>query len=291
MQMFETVGKLWGHAPGGARDLYHRLPLPLRRALNRAFFPSERRVVTVQSGLLQGVHLEVSPRLESGLYLGTHEPDLQAALPKLVRPGMIAYNLGAHLGFFTLALSRLVGPSGRVLAFEPDPRALPRLRHNLALNDFSGNVQVFPLAAGEYDGEAQFATALTDMQGRFANLPHVPADAPVVTVPCCKIDSFIAQGNPKPELVLMDVEHAEGLVLAGMAQTLSTIRPALIIEMHGPHAIRDAWARLEQHSYELFRLPQMERAMNVEQIVPLGHYLALPPERATAIGGDDASSN
>lgn len=287
--MFETVGKLWGHAPGRARDLYHRLPLGVRRVFNRALFPSDRRVVTVQSGLLQGVRLEVSPRLESGLYLGTHEPDLQAALPKFATPGMTAYNLGAHIGFFTLALSRLVGASGRVLAFEPDPRALPRLRRNLTLSDFSGNVQVFPLAVGERDGEAQFATALTDMQGRFANLPHVPADAPVVTVQCCKIDSFLAQGNPKPEVVLMDVEHAEGMVLAGMSQTLSEIRPTLLIEMHGPQAIREAWAQLEQHSYELFRLRQVERVLNVDQIVPLGHYLGLPAKRAASIGENNAS--
>ena len=278
MQMFETVGKLWGHAPGRARDLYHRLPLGVRRVFNRALFPSDRRVVTVQSGLLQGAQLELSPRLESGLYLGTHEPDLQAALPQFAKPGMTVYNLGAHIGFFTLALSKIVDPFGRVLAFEPDPRALPRLRRNLVLNDFSANVQVFPIAVGERDGEAQFATALTDMQGRFANLPYVPADAPVVTVPCCKIDSFLAQGNPKPELVLMDVEHAEGLVLAGMEKTLTEIRPTLIIEMHGPQAIREAWAKLEQHSYQLFRLPQIERAMNVDQIVPLRHYLALPAD-------------
>src|SRR5690348_3921247 len=124
MPIFETVGKLWGHTPGRARDLYHRLPLPLRRIFNRALFPTNRRVVAVQSGLLRGTRLELSPRLESGLYLGTHEPDLQPALPRLVQPGMTAYNLGAHIGFFALALSRLVGPSGKVLAFEPDPRAL-----------------------------------------------------------------------------------------------------------------------------------------------------------------------
>jgi FkbM family methyltransferase len=291
MPIFDTAGKLWGHAPAPARNIYHRLPLPLRRVFNRALFPSERRVVTVQSGLLAGVRLEVSPRLESGLYLGTHEPDLQAAVPKIARPGMIAYNVGAHIGFFTLALSRLVGPTGRILAFEPDPRAWPRLQRNLALNDFSGNVQTFQLAMGERDGEAQFASAMTDMQGRFARLPYVLPDAPVVSVTCYKFDSFLAQGNPKPELVLMDVEHAEGLVLAGMQQTLAELRPALIIEMHGPEAIADSWAELRRHSYELLRLPQMRRAMKLEEVVPLGHYLALPEERAGAQGGRDAGSD
>jgi FkbM family methyltransferase len=223
------------------------------------------------------------------LYQGTHEPDLQEALPKFARAGMTVYNLGAHIGFFALALSRLVGPSGRVLAFEPDPRALPRLRRNLALNNFSGNVQVFPTAVGERDGEAQFATALTDMQGRFANLPHVPADATVVTVRCCKIDSFLARGNPKPELVLMDVEHAEGLVLAGMSHALAEIRPTLIIEMHGPQAIREAWTELKQRSYQLFRLPQLEPVMNLDHVVPLGHYLALPAESAPSLGENNAS--
>lgn len=282
MRLFEAAGKIWGSAPVRARDIYHGLPLPLRRAFNRALLPDRAQVVTVQAGLLQGAQMELSPRLESGFYFGSHEPDLQAALPNVVRSGMIAYNLGANLGFFALALSRLVGPHGKVVAFEPDPRVLPRLQSNLALNVFAENVEVFPIAAGERDGEAQFSIGLTEFQGRFADLPYVPAAGATVAVACRALDSFVADGHPKPDLLLMDVEHAEGRVLAGMQFILSEVRPVLIIEMHGPEAIAAAWSQLQRHSYDLYCLPKMEFADAPDQIVQLAHYLARPRDTANA---------
>jgi hypothetical protein len=80
----------------------------------------------------------------------------------------------------------------------------------------------------------------------------------------------------------MDVEHAEGRVLAGMQFILSEVRPVLIIEMHGPEAIAAAWSQLQRHSYDLYCLPKMEFADAPDQIVQLAHYLARPRDTANA---------
>src|SRR3972149_4894080 len=75
----------------------------------------------------------------------------QRPLQREVRPAMTVYDVGAPLGFFTLALARLVGPQGRVLAFEPLPANVLLLRENLAMNPAgAANVQVVEAAvAGE----------------------------------------------------------------------------------------------------------------------------------------------
>src|SRR5262249_41231088 len=62
--------------------------------------------------------------LGSALYgSGVGEPAVTAAISELARPGMVALDVGADIGYYTLQLSRLVGPTGQVVAFEPIPKA------------------------------------------------------------------------------------------------------------------------------------------------------------------------
>jgi FkbM family methyltransferase len=56
------------------------------------------------------------------------------AIPRLVQAGDIAFDVGAHAGIYSVLLSRLCGPNGRVWAFEPVPDTYWRLRETLALN-------------------------------------------------------------------------------------------------------------------------------------------------------------
>ncbi len=72
-------------------------------------------------------------------------------------PGDTVVDVGANFGAFTVLASRIVGPTGRVLAFEPSPESFARLSANLALNDL-GNVDAIPEAVGEADGTAELLT-------------------------------------------------------------------------------------------------------------------------------------
>src|SRR5262249_33960355 len=91
------------------------------------------------------------------------------ALRAAVEPGDVVFDVGANIGFFSTLLSQLVGPSGRVLAFEPEPENLALLRANLAANG-GHNVTVVPCAAGAGAGLAGFsldeATGATGTLGR-----------------------------------------------------------------------------------------------------------------------------
>src|SRR5271154_7457581 len=78
----------------------------------------------------------------------------RAFIQRFVRPGMTILDIGAHHGFYTLLLSKCVGPTGRVLAFEPSPRERHALRLNLRLNR-AHNVLVHSAALGEAPGECQ----------------------------------------------------------------------------------------------------------------------------------------
>jgi FkbM family methyltransferase len=117
-----------------------RLPLigPVLSWTSRRLVPRDTLTwIQVQRGPAQGMWLRVNPRTGHDVLEGLGEPAVQAALRQQLRPGMIFYDLGANIGFFSLLAARLVGPTGRVVSFEADPEVAERLRENVARNNLS----------------------------------------------------------------------------------------------------------------------------------------------------------
>src|SRR5438309_4114648 len=83
----------------------------------------------------------------------------QEFLLEFLGPGMTFIDIGAHHGLYSLLASKKVGPSGRVVAFEPSPREFRRLRWNLALNRCR-RVRAEPFALGATDGTADLFVCL-----------------------------------------------------------------------------------------------------------------------------------
>ena len=257
------------------RGVYHSLPAGPRTFIAKMALPSSRRPVTVELGLLAGLRLDISPRDERAYIFGTHEPEVQEALPRLVQRGMTVLDIGANIGIFAMGMAKLVGPEGKVVAFEPNAASIGRLRRNVELNSLN-QVWVETSAVSDYDGTAQFSNALSDTQGRFVDLPHLPAEAKSVSVPCCTIDTYLGKTGLRPQFIMMDVEHAEGRVLKGMRNTLQSLHPTLLIEMHGREAIQEAWETLEQSKYTVQLLPSLQPVNNSSDIPELTHCLCRP---------------
>jgi FkbM family methyltransferase len=188
---------------------------------------------------------------------------------------MTVLDIGANIGIFALGLSKLVGPEGRVIALEPNAASIARLRRNVKLNGLN-HVTVETFAVSDYDGSAEFSNALSDTQGRFVDLPHLPAGAKSVSVPCCTVDTYLSKTGLKPQFIMMDVEHAEGRVLKGMRNALTTLRPTLLVEMHGREAIQEAWAALQGANYGVALLPSWKAVDDSSKIPELSHCVCQP---------------
>jgi FkbM family methyltransferase len=275
MNLTTRVGTAWRSMPPGIRNFYHCLPMPVRRLINRAVFEEQQQVVEVQTGLMRGTKLRLSQRRESGYYLGTHEPDLQESLAHFTKPGMTVFDIGANIGFFAVAAANLVGHAGKVVAFEPNPAVVARLKENVEMNGLSDGLKIEQIAVGDFDGTAEFCFALTHLQGRFSDLPYVPHGAESTPVPCRTIDSYVISTGLVPDVVIMDVEHAEGRVLKGMKSVLQHHKPLVFIEMHGYEAIREAFKRIITADYRLFKLPTLDSVQEMNEIEPLSHFLAM----------------
>lgn len=172
----------------------------------------------------------------AGYLLGTSEPHVQAALASLLGPGMAFLEAGANVGFHAMIAARLVGPSGRVICFEPVPECADLIRHNAALNGFL-NLEVFPEALGGSEGVKAFSVARTTTLSRFSVSSGEAVDGREIQVPVRTLDALVAGGKiPQPDFILMDIEGAEVELLKGARGILATSRPLLLIELHGTNA-------------------------------------------------------
>jgi len=172
--------------------------------------------------------------------------DVLPVLERLVEPGAVVADIGANVGLYTIALSRLV-PDGHVFAFEPSPRTVGYLRRNLASNGVS-NVTVVAEAVGAEPGELEFFDNREFSAGSMAvdNAPEMfrewlsdvkrsdgadEARGGFVRVPCTTLDAFVSSsGIERLDVVKVDTEGFDLQVLRGAHETLSRFKPAVIVE-------------------------------------------------------------
>lgn len=146
------------------------------------------------------------------------------AMLRFVRPGMTAVDVGANLGYFATLMADLVGPAGRVLAFEPNPPIADRLRKTIAVNGFTARTMVHELALGAEEGGA----VLIVPPGEPKNA-HVVAAAPVsgaTMVARRRLDAIPEALDA--DFVKIDVEGAEEDVWRGMEGIFARGRPLTI---------------------------------------------------------------
>jgi FkbM family methyltransferase len=182
----------------------------------------------------------------------------------------VVYDIGAASGFYSVIAARAVGTTGQVVAFEPMPQSVGRLRHNIALNEFT-NVSVLEVALGDKVGLAKLVPGVEeDQAGVNGSLAPDESAAPI-DVEVTTVDRLVDNGAvPLPDIIKMDVEGAEIEVLGGAERTLSQRRPVLLIESHG------RWSELEPlltaHQY---RYRVVEENGELSSSEPI-HVLATP---------------
>jgi FkbM family methyltransferase len=165
-------------------------------------------------------------------YALRYEPRFLAFLRERVRPGSTVFDVGANRGQMTLFFAHAVGPSGRVVAFEPAPGPFASLRRNVALNRLS-NVVVRCAALGEAAGTATFRFDETNpTQGHLLGAA-VGGDESCesLRVEVATLDGA-AGDAATPDLIKIDTEGAARGVLRGARRLLERASPNIYIELH-----------------------------------------------------------
>lgn len=168
---------------------------------------------------------EIAERIANG----TYEIDVVRFLGGALKPGMVAFDLGAHCGYFTLLMREAVGADGQVHSFEPSPRTYRRLTANVRRNGYS-NVFARESAVGSQVGSLTLNT-YNNSRAAYATLGTPPfPDSIAARVPVTTLDLYSAQpGIGQVDLVKMDVEGSELEVLKGARQLLESRRLKVIV--------------------------------------------------------------
>ncbi len=230
----------------------------------------------ISQGLGKGLKFNVGNSI-AGYLIGTQEPQVQAATGLMVKPGMVAYDLGANVGYLTVIMSRLVGDAGKVIAFEPWDKNVRTIEHNISMNGLR-NIQVRTEAIGKADAKATFSTADFATTGKLEayHIDQVQGESREVSVR--SLDSLIEKGEvPPPDFIKMDIEGAEVDGLRGAEKLLAGKRPIVLIELHNTNS--EVNALLAAANYESIVLGSKETILQ-------GHWnvqiLAIPAERPLA---------
>jgi FkbM family methyltransferase len=199
---------------------------------------SRFRSVAVQQSRLV---LDVTEFTAGPLYFGgaAYEPRTAECFCQRLGPGSTFVDIGANHGYFSMLAASLVGPSGRVTAFEPNPAVFEQLRTHVALNGFEQRVTAWPWALADRpeSGACLYLSQVDSNSGLSSLTPSADtmragglSDTRTIPVPVETFDRwFAASGLDRIDLVKIDVEGAEARVVAGMSEALASRRIRAIV--------------------------------------------------------------
>lgn len=197
-----------------------------------------------------------------------------------LRPGMTVLDVGAHIGYYTLIAARKVGPTGRVIAFEPEPRNNALLRKNVAANKLS-NVVILDVAASDSAGSHDLF--LEKYNKGHHSFGRGSASAERITVKTDTIDHALERfGSPAIDLMKIDIEGAEPIALRGMKETIARSPAMTIFAEAYPKCLERLGTPAAEYLRQLttlgFKLWEInEIAQNVAPIADIARFVASIP--------------
>jgi FkbM family methyltransferase len=216
-------------------------------------------------------------------YCGDLDPKISWVCKKLVKRGDTVCDIGANIGIVTLLLSRLVGNTGRVFAFEPNPTCYDALTSAIARNRMT-NVVPQLIALGAQTEERDLSIPSHNAgAGSLRQAAQNRADK-TTRVSVRTLDEFVEEQKIESvQFMKLDVEGFESEVFAGSYHVLETLRPdAILFEMNercsGPLIQHSVFNVLDRFEYAFLCLPK--RLLKVRP-------RAFDPRVATDLPGHD----
>lgn len=211
----------------------------------------------------------------SGTYFQEH---LVLLLENLIRSGDIFIDVGANVGMITILAARLIGPSGSVYSFEPDPNALPGLREHIKLNKLA-NVSVFEAGLSDQEGQATLVEALSAL--RWVSLGGLPEKEHGDAIRLVRGDDVLRDLDlSRPVILKIDVEGHEVHALRGLSGFLERRELAVICEVNRDQLSRSAstpevlFNFMKDHAFNVFGVYQRRwsRRLQLTRLeAPLSH--------------------
>jgi len=204
---------------------------------------------------------------------GDYAPFETELFKKCIRPGMIVVDGGAHVGFYTLLAARLVGPTGRVFAFEPDPYNVRCLKFNVQQNNCR-NVTVIHKAITDKVGNAVLYQSSGTTGSSLGNRKEYRSVFKGISVKEVAVESTTLDAELRDtpvDVIKFNIEGAEPLALEGMVKIAEQNRPLRLFAEFYPSALYSLGTSpeamiglLKRFDFDIYFIDESSR-----QLVPL----------------------
>jgi len=183
---------------------------------------------------INGVTYRIDPHQRHRLAQNYDAP-VAAFLRQHVKPGSVCFDVGANVGVYVLQFAHWSGPTGQVVAFEPNPSARLVLEKHVRMNKLADQVRIVPAAVGETSDEQVLYAAEADGMSRLGAPNNALAGRVTeITVPVVTLDEYCSAEGLKPDWLFIDIEGFEIAALAGARELIQSRSGELgiIVEMH-----------------------------------------------------------
>ncbi|MDX1652450.1 MAG: FkbM family methyltransferase [Brumimicrobium sp.] len=212
--------------------------------------------------LPNGIKLFIDPVKDKGIeevlyYTGTYEAGTLSFMNKYLKKGDTFVDVGANIGIMSLAGSKIVGPEGKVISFEPHPLTADILRSNIALNKVE-NVKIFEDALGSQNGNAVIFDRWADNRGGASLVMGKEQEGRKIQMRT--LSETIGAG--KVDMIKIDVEGFELEVLKGSISVLKRDQPPILIVEFTENSEHESlsrkqlydWLQSVNNKYRFFKL-------------------------------------
>ena len=207
--------------------------------------------------------------VSSTLYAeGSWEPDETLFIQKTLRQGMVFVDVGAHIGYYTLIASEIVGNAGKVFAFEPDPRNFALLQRNVSANHCQNVVMEQKAVTASSGKLLLYRSGRNFGDHRIYEPPGEIADErgkrrSAVCVDAISLDAYFERNPMRIDFLKMDIQGSEYAAFAGMQSVLQQNFDIIVLSEFWPTGLRQAGAPPEAFldaaracGFGLYRLDQ-----------------------------------
>ena len=189
----------------------------------------------------------------------------------IIKNGEILLDVGANIGYFTLLMAKLSGPSGKVFSFEPEDKNFKILEKNVKINNYQ-NVVLEKKGVSDRNGINKFF--LSSKNTGMHSLQKIRDDVKEVKIDVIKLDDYFSALDlaEKISLIKIDVEGAEFQVLKGMKTILKNKNLKLLIEFIPEHLKKhgtnpgDVLKILEDNNFKIYQINENTKELELKEI-------------------------
>lgn len=194
------------------------------RKLKKLIFPDNEKWRRIKFGIAKGSWFLINRRSHIRIEFGLFELPLAKYVREFAKDAKVAYDLGAEMGYYSLAFTKIMGEGGKVYAFESNKERVMKFPELTRRNNAEGKIKVLEAYVTNSDD--------TDPLNKTS------------------IDSFVYEkGNPAPDIIKIDIEGEELNALRGAEKTLKEHHPKLILEIHSRELAVECPAYIKKLGY------------------------------------------